>query len=427
VNDQSEQPRSDIQQVLNQERVSSRRRWVKVALILVVLLGLTAAGVQYFSGNNGRQVRYLSAEVTRGDMTVKVTATGTLQPVNQVEVGTEISGTVKSVLVDFNDQVKKGEVLARLDTDQLQAHLRQAEAEKALAQAKVKEAQATVVETTNKRKRAQELGRQGLNTQEERDAAQAAYLRAEASMASARAQVVQAQAQVDSDRTALSKAEIRSPINGIVLKRQIEPGQTVAASLQTPVLFVLAENLAQMELHVAVDEADVGEVKVGQPATFTVDAYPNRVFPATITQVRFAPETVEGVVTYETVLSLDNSELLLRPGMTATADIIVQQLHDALLVPNAALRFSPPSTQAETSRSSGGLLSSLIPHRPHSTNRRETTITPGSRQQVWILRDGQPTAINIKTGATDGRMSQVLEGDVHAGTRVLVDVVSTGK
>jgi HlyD family secretion protein len=305
---------------------------------------------------------------------------------------------------------------------------RQSQAALELAQAKVKEAEATVIETKNKLRRSRELATKGLCTPEECDAAQAAYARAEAALASAKAQVTQAKAQLDAERTALSKAQIHSPINGIVLKRQIEPGQTVAASLQTPVLFTLAENLAQMELHVAVDEADVGQVEEGQKATFTVDAYPDRTFPAVITQVRFAPQTVEGVVTYETILSVDNADLSLRPGMTATADIVVKQLKNAILVPNVALRFSPPIPKAQQAERRG-LVASLLPRRPRSSSedKRKNTSANKGQQRVWILRDSQPVAVPVKTGASNGQMTEILQGDIKPGMQVVVDTISTGR
>jgi HlyD family secretion protein len=392
---------------------------------LAVSALLFVGGYILLADDEGSAVKYQTALVVRGDLTVTVTATGVLEPVNQVEVGTEISGTVESVEVDFNYRVKKGQVLARLDTEQLEAKFRQSQASLALAKAKVKEAEATIVETRNKLRRAKELQKKGLCSQEDCDAAEATFARAEAVLASASAQVTQAQAQLDADKTALSKAVIHAPINGIVLKRSIEPGQTVAASFQTPVLFTLAENLTQMELIVAVDEADVGQVKEGQNATFTVDAYPNRAFPAEITQVRFAPQTVEGVVTYETILSVDNSDLSLRPGMTATAEIIVNEIPDAVLVPNAALRFKPPSTQ---SQSRTGPSFSLLPRRPHSTStdkRKDMSAANSNRQRVWVLREGNPVAVTVEIGASDSKMSQVLSGEIEPGQKVLVDYTRT--
>jgi len=207
------------------------------------------------------------------------------------------------------------------------------------------------------------------------------------------------------------------------LQRQIEPGQTVAASLQAPVLFTLAEDLAHMELHVAVDEADVGKVAEGQSALFTVDAYPERSFPARITQVRFAPQTLEGVVTYETLLLVNNSDLALRPGMTATAVITVQQLTDVVLVPNAALRFTPPLSKT-TQRSGGGIFGAMF-RRPAERRRSEAGGNAG--QKVWIVRDGQPTAVTVKTGASDGKFTELRGGEIQPGQQVIVDAISVKK
>lgn len=417
---------SDIGRLLGLGGRASARKSLAKWLGVAVALLLVAAIVVYLAWPEGAAVRYELSEVRRGELTVSVTATGVLEPVNQVEVGTEISGTVEAVEADFNDRVQVGQVLARLDTDQLEARLRQSQAALALAKAAVNEAEATVLETRNRLRRARELEKKGLCSQEECDAAQAAYARAQASLARARAQVLQAQAQVDAERTTLDKAVIRSPIDGIVLQRQIEPGQTVAASLQTPVLFTLAESLAQMELHVAVDEADVGQVSEGQQASFTVDAYPERTYPAVITEVRYAPQTIEGVVTYGTVLSVDNADLSLRPGMTATADIIVNEIDDALLVPNAALRFAPPERAVETD---GGLVSRLLPRRPRDTSRdkRKDLEAGAARQRVWTLRGGEPVAIPVKVGATDGQVTEVLSGDVQAGQSLLMDVLSAAR
>jgi HlyD family secretion protein len=262
---------------------------------------------------------------------------------------------------------------------------------------------------------------------EELDTAQAASDRALAELARSGAQVVQAQAALDAEAVLLSKATIHAPIQGIVLSRNVEPGQTVAASFQTPVLFTLAENLAQMELHVNVDEADVGQVREGQAATFAVDAYPDRQFPARITEVHFASLTVTGVVTYETVLSVDNSELLLRPGMTATADIVVERVDDATLVPNAALRFSPVAETEVPQAGQQSLLGRLFPRpqRGSAPNNRESREDPG-RPQVWVLRDDQPVAIPLTIGATDGISSAVVDGGIEPGTAVLVDTIDAG-
>jgi HlyD family secretion protein len=387
------------------------------------MLALIAAAAVLVMPDDENTVRFKTEQVRRGDLLVRVTATGTLQPVNQVEVGTEVSGTIESVAVDYNDRVVANGVLARLDTDQLDARLRQSQAALALAKARVLEAQATVTETANRLRRTSDLVAKKLSSAEELDTAAAAFARADAALAVARAQVDQAQAQVDSDRRAVEKAVIRSPIDGVVLERKVDPGQTVAASLQTPVLFTLAENLAQMELHVDVDEADVGSVAEGQTAEFTVDAYPARSFTARIEQVRFAPSSVEGVVTYETLLSVDNSDLLLRPGMTATAEILVLRFDDVLLVPNAALRFNPPK-RPDQRRSGGGLVSMLLPRPPQSP---KPTRVAEQGARIWVLRDGAPASVSIETGASDGILTQLVSGPLDAGTEVLVDFVSKGR
>ncbi len=403
----------------------ARRRRLGPWLAVLALIGLAGAGLSYFGTGKEQPVRYKTGEVRVGDLRVKVSATGKLEPITQVEVGTEVSGTIQAVEVDYNDRVKTGQVLARLDPDQSRAKLRQAEAALNLARARVQEAEATVTETANKLRRTRDLIAKHLSSPDELDTAAAASGRAEATLAVARAQVDQSQAQVDADRRTLDKTTIRSPIDGIVLKRQVQPGQTVAASLQTPVLFTLAENLAQMQLKVAVDEADVGQVAEGQGASFTVDAYPDRDFPATLTQVRYFPETVDGVVTYGTLLALDNADLSLRPGMTATAEVLVREVQGAVLIPNAALRFNPPKAAAP--KSSGGLVAMLLPRRtPEPKRIPEASKRAAKLGKVWVLRDGVPAQLEVRTGATDGISTQILGDTLAPGTQVLVDVERRG-
>jgi HlyD family secretion protein len=368
-------------------------------------------------------------EVQRGDLTVIVTATGTLQPTNEVDVGSELSGIIKSVEADYNDKVKVGQVLARLDTSKLDAEVTQSKAALESAKAKVRQMQATVKETESKLiqlQKVRELSSNKVPSQLDIDAAEAAFERAKADEASAVAAVSQAQATLETYQTDLSKADIRSPIDGIVLTRSVEPGQTVAAAFQAPVLFTLAEDLTKMELHVDVDEADVGQVKEGQDATFSVSAYQNRTFQARIIQTRYGSQTVDGVVTYETVLKVDNSDLSLRPGMTATADITVEKVENAILVPSAALRFTPP-VQKEQTQSSGNLLGKLLPHPPSQSKQREEVSTDKTRQRVWVLQDGQPVAVPVAVGATDGVSTEVLKGEIEPGTAVIVDTVSAEK
>ena len=419
---------SETEKILTGERRKSRRRrfWFWAALSTSAAAAVVLFLV-FYAGGDRAGFQYVTEEARRGDITVTVTATGTLEPVTQVEVGIEVSGTIETVKADFNDRVKKGELLAMLDTEKLEAQAQQSEAALELARAKLVEAQATVLEKTSdldRVRRVRELTGGKVPSLQDLDSAEATVKRALAGEANARAQISEAEARLGVDRTNLEKAAIRSPIDGIVLKRQIEPGQTVAASLQTPVLFILAENLTQMELHVAVDEADVGQVREGQRAAFTVDAYPDRTFPAVITEARYSPQTVEGVVTYETVMSVDNSDLSLRPGMTATAEIIVNELKDVVLVPNAALRFTPPDEQAQEKR---GFMESLLPGPRRRAVKRQAGADKNAGQRVWTLREGAPVALPVRTGATDGRMTELVSGEVEPGVELLVDTVSAGK
>ncbi|HSH12936.1 MAG TPA: efflux RND transporter periplasmic adaptor subunit, partial [Desulfurivibrionaceae bacterium] len=252
---------------------------------------------------------------------------------------------------------------------------------------------------------------------------------ARANEAMLQANIAEAEANLKVDQTNLEKAIIISPINGVVLKRTVEPGQTVAASLQAPVLFTLAEDLAKMELHVDVDEADVGQVKAAQLATFTVDAYPERTFPARISQVRYGSKTVDGVVTYETLLEVDNSDLSLRPGMTATANITVKELHDALLVPNAALRFVPPAKTEGSNkkeRNEASVLSRLFPRPRREPPVRKEINNKGSKraQRVWVVREGNLAQIPVTVGASDGTSTEITDGDLQPGQEVVVDSVT---
>jgi HlyD family secretion protein len=393
------------------------------ALVLVVV----SVGLVWITMGTADKVQYKTQAAERGNLTVTVTATGTLEPTNQVDVGIEVSGTIKTVEVDYNDRVKVGQVLARLDTSKLEAQVLQSTAALESARAKVLQTRATAQEAAIQLARLTQVWESTGGespAQHDLDVARAALERARADEASANAVVSQAQATLDANRTDLAKAVIRSPINGVVLRRSVEPGQTVAATLQAPVLFTLAEDLTQMELQVDVDEADVGQVRQGQQATFTVDAYPDRTFPARITLVRYGSETVAGVVTYKAVLKVDNSSLSLRPGMTATAAITVKQVENAVLVPNAALRFTPPAQEPAAPTGDGGILSKILPRPPSPVSFREEAKTAARRERVWTLRDGQLAAISIATGATDGIMTEVTGGEVEPGLALVVDIVS---
>ena len=402
-------------------------RWGAIALVAIV--------VAYFIfGRSGSdKPKYVTQDVTTGDLTVTVTATGNLEPRNQVDIGSELSGTIRTVTVDVNDEVKAGQVLTKLDTTRLEAHVLQAQSSLASAEARVLQSLAGLKEARANLARLQkvrELSNNKLPSQQDMDVAESAVAQGEGEEAAARAAVAQAKANLDAVKTDLSKTDIKSPINGVVLVRSVEPGQTVASSLQAPVLFTLAEDLKKMELHVAVDEADIGSVEVGQDASFTVDAFPNRQFHAKITRVDFASNNTQksssgsssssgsgssatstGVVTYETVLEVDNSDSLLRPGMTATAEIVTTSIQDATLVPNAALRFTPTGADAPgapNAQQSRGPLSALMPTMPRRMFGGGQQRGGGRMGRVWVIEDGKPALAIFKPGATDGRMTQVL-------------------
>jgi len=432
MNSISKENNSDINRTLNINSKSGRSkqlvRWIAWLLIAIVA---AFAVIKFGTGNNADKMEYKTETVQRGNFIVSVTATGTIQPTNQVEVGSELSGTIRTVEADYNDIVKVGQVLTRLDTSRLEAQVQQSKASLEAAIAKVRQVQATVKETGNsldRLKRVGELSSNRLSSQHDIDAAEAALERALADETAARASVSQAEANLRIVQTDLSKAVIYSPIKGVVLKRSVEPGQTVAASLQAPVLFTLAEDLTKMELHVDVDEADVDKVKKGQKATFTVDGYPDRAFTAQITQVRFGSKIVSGVVTYETVLNVDNSDLLLRPGMTATAGIVVNKIENAVLIPNAALRFTPPTKDTETSPGNSSIIGKLFP-RPRSPQTKQKTETKSGRKKsrVWTLKDGRLSGISVVTGESNGIMTEVTGGDIEPGMKVVIDTIRTGQ
>ncbi len=406
--------------------INRLKRWIFLALALLVI-GTIA--IVFVTRGTSTVTQYKTEEVRRGNLTIIVTATGTLQPTNKVEVGSELSGTIKTVEADYNSKVKIGQILAKLDTTKLEAQLTQSRAALESAKAKTLQAEATVTETRAKLSQFQkvrELSDGRVPSQSEMDAAQASFERAKADLANSLAAVSQAQASVKANETDLSKSVIKSPINGIVLTRAIEPGQTVAATMTTPVLFTLAEDLTQMELHVNVDEADIGKVQEGQKATFTVAAYPNRTFDAQIIQTRFGSSTTSGVVTYETVLKVNNRDLALRPGMTATADMTVQKIENAVLIPSAALRFEPPVK--EEKKSSGGLVGAILP-RPPRPGAKQPDQTTGNKkeQQVWILKDKQPTPVSVRVGSTNGGLTEVMDGDIQPGMAVIVDIAARTK
>lgn len=433
------QPEQDLDEFLGVEPSSPRAalfRRIGIGLAVVVVLIILWRLI--WGGDD--KAAYATRPVERGDLTVVVSATGNLAPTNQVEVGSEQSGTVVEVYVDNNDRVRKGQLLAKLDPSRLQDSVNQARAGLTSALAGVEQAEATAMQARATLRRQENVWRLSggkVPSATELDVARADAARAAAGVSTARAGVDQARATLSSAETALSKAFIKSPVNGQVLSRSIEPGQTVAASLNAPVLFTIAEDLRQMRLEVKVDEADVGQVRKGQKATFTVDAFPGRTFPAVIERVDVGANATDsgssasggstatatsGVVAYTARLTVSNAQGVLRPGMTATADIITTEKKNALLVPVAALRFSPDRKAA----ASGGGLTSVLAPRPmrRSGNRadREASIGRGSKQTVHVVADGgsKPEPVEITVGESNGSQAEVTGGKLAEGAQVVI-------
>ncbi|NOS90266.1 MAG: efflux RND transporter periplasmic adaptor subunit [Methylococcaceae bacterium] len=402
-----------------------KRHWLMLSLLTLAIAGLC---LWWYKNQQPKIVNYQTERVRRGDLVVTVSATGTLAPVKEVQVGIEVSGTIKSVLVDYNDRVTVGQVLAVLDTTRLEAQALQSASALTSARAKVTVAAATLQEADIKLARLNEvktLSGGKVPAPYDLDTAKAAYARAKADLASAKAVVEQAQGALNVNRTDVIKAVIHSPINGVVLERSVEPGQTVASQFQAPVLFKLAEDLTKMELQVDVDEADVGLVQEGQDATFTVDAYPDRSYPAKITQVRYGSVTKDGVVTYKTVLSVDNSELSLRPGMTATALLTVKKKSQVLLVSNAVFRFVPPAAPSTEKKSSSSLLGAMLPRAPRPKAPVAANANANSKsQQVWQTGAGGLTALTVVKGETDGVDTELVSG-VLEGAALVTGIEAT--
>jgi len=400
-----------------------RRAWPW--LLAAALLGATG-GWWWWQGRQAERAApvYTTEAVARGSLVLKVTANGTVQPTRTINIGSELSGTVRRVLVDVNDRVKKGQVLVELDTAKLQDQVKRSQATLASARAKVQQTAATIAEARASLGRLEEVARLSggkVPSAAELDTARATLTRALADDAAAQAGVQDAQAALSTDQTNLGKAAITAPADGVVLTRSVDPGNAVAASLQAVTLFTIAEDLTKLRLWVYVDEADVGNVKLGQAATFTVAAFPRRSFPAAISRVGFGSTITENVVTYLTYLDVDNTDLALRPGMTATATIVAAKHDDVLLVPNTALRFTPGTAAAPQAK--GGLLQSMTPRMP-GANRRPGSATPGSTagaRQVWVLEDGraEPVAVPVVPGISDGQMTEITGGGLKPGMRVI--------
>jgi len=414
---------TDIDEFLGQPPRSRWRRWRKWIFIGVPLLIVLLLLSRCF--RPAPPVHYATAPVEKHDLMVTITATGNLAPTVQVTVGSEESGLIDKVYVRNNDRVVKGQPLARLDLSRLRDSLVQSKASLAAALATVAQNRATIAQakaTLGRQEQVYKLSGGKVPSQTELDTARADYARAAANLLQAQAQVAQARASVSTNETSLSKGTIYAPVTGVVLSRLVEPGQTVAATFNVAPLFTIAEDLSKMKLQVKVDEADVGELHTGEPATFTVDAYPNQTFPAAVTRVDLGanatpmvnstgttPTSTTNVVAYTAELTVSNPKLLLKPGMTATASIVTDSVKNVLLVPNAALRFTPPSAQAKKGIFGGP------PELPKNAD-----VSRGARQQVWVVgADGSPKPITVTVGHSNGSLTEVRGAGLHPGLQVI--------
>jgi len=394
--------------------------------VVAVIAAVAAAGVWYFGfADKVKAPTYRTVEITRGPLEVTVVANGTVNPVRTVSIGSELSGIVRKVNVDVNSVVKAGDVLIELDDSNLKANVNQAKASLASAKASLAEAQATLVEAEAKMRRYEELNKSSggrLPSRTELDVQRATVLKSKAGVQSALAAIDDAQATLDTRLTDLSKSQIKSPVDGVVLTRSVEPGYAVAASLQAVELLTVATDLRELELEVDVDEADVGQVKEGQDATFTVASYPNKRFPAKLTKVAYGSTTsTDNVITYTAYLDVKNPQLELRPGMTATATINTAKSENALLVPSTALRFKPV-VNLDSQKSGVGIM--MPPHRPRGTKTaKEVSLAQYQRNQTVYVVDekGNAKPVEIVTGLTNGRMTEVISGPLQAGDKVITD------
>lgn len=427
TNNSAGQP--SVDEFLGTKPVPRWRRWMKFWLPGLVVL-LLVLGIAQCTGE-APAPDYITTAVTQESLALSVTATGNLRPTNQVEVGAEVTGPLDSVLVDVNDRVTKGQVIAVINTEIIDQQIAQSRANLNAARAALAQAQAVLNIDKVQLARLEEVRRLSdgrVPSQIELEQAEAAVERDRAAVASARANIEAAEALLKGNLTTRTRAVIRAPVTGVVLARRVEPGQTVVASFNTVTLFVIAEDLSAMQLRVSIDEADVGQVRSGQQATFTVDAYPGRRFPAVLERVDLASSSTTqaaaggaaapsaSVVSYEARLTVQNSDGLLRPGMTATATIATRNTGNAMLVPNAALRFRPETEE----EADGGVFNPQI---GLEDGKQQASIGEGSRQQVQVLQaDGTLKSVEVVTGRSDGRRTVVRSQNLKPGMKVVTGI-----
>ncbi|MBM4264478.1 MAG: efflux RND transporter periplasmic adaptor subunit [Deltaproteobacteria bacterium] len=409
-------------------------KFKKTIIAAVLLLAAGGAGYAYWTMNAApKEPPYLTAPVSRGNVRQVVSSTGTLQAVVTVQVGTQVSGTIEKLNADFNSKVKAGQVVAQLNQDKFKASVDQAKANVLSAQATHARNKVTAADTLRTLERNRELRKRDVMAQSELDASQTAYDAAMAQLQVSQAQISQAQAALNQTTVDLNNTVIKSPVDGLVISRNVDVGQTVAASLSAPTLFSIANDLTRMEVHTNVDEADVGNIREGQDVTFTVDAHAQRRFRGKVHQVRNAPQVVQSVVTYIAVVRINNKELLLKPGMTANVQFLVAQKEDTLTIPNIALRFRP----SEEKDAAQDLLKQEQQRVGGRISQRRTSRGGGSGTgggegrrvrdvKVYVLKDGKAQPLDVKVGITDGSKTEVVEGPLDENAKVIIGLGSTG-
>ncbi|RZV13114.1 efflux RND transporter periplasmic adaptor subunit [Aliarcobacter butzleri] len=392
------------------------RKFIYIATAIVSFLAIVLFFI--FNGNNkSNKIEYITKKVTQGDLSVVVSTTGNLNPTNSVEIGIEVSGTLKEIFVDFNDEVKAGQILAKIDTVKLQSQVDSSTAALAIAVANQKESQVLLNNKKTLYDRTLNMYKNSggkYPSKNELDDTRFSYEAAIESLEAAKAKVLQSQSNLKTDKQNLEKASVKSSIDGIVLNREVEVGQTLAATMSAPKLFTIAKDLTNMDLIVSIDEADVADIKKDLPVTFTVDAYPNKVFNGKVKQVRLNPVDTNGVVTYETVVSVDNEDLLLKPGMTATAKIITKESKNKLLIPNGALRFKP---KMQEQKNGGVNLVGPNMNRPANVAR---DLSKKELSPIFILENNQPKRVMVKVLDSDGKLTSIESEELKVDDEVII-------
>jgi HlyD family secretion protein len=391
-------------------RISSPR-WIWI----LVLAAVAGAAAFFIFRKETPRIQYRSTPLERGDITAKVTASGILSALVTVQVGSQVSGRVQAIFADFNSKVKKGQLIAKIDPLLFEAAIRQADANRSAALGNLEKARAQELEARRQYERLKPLAERKLLSASELDTAEANWVGAKAQIRSAQGALAQAEAALYQARINRQYTNIYSPINGIVISRNVDIGQTVAASLQAPTLFVIAEDLAKMQVDTSVAEADIGKITTGMETIFTVDAYPNERFRGTVRQVRNAAQSVQNIVTYNAVVDVANPDLKLKPGMTANVTFILGEKNDVLRVPTTAFRFTP--SFAKPGGGAGGEAS----HDKGSARRPRAS--RDEARKVWVLKDKAvaPAPVTVQTGITDGVYSELVSGDLHEGDRIVTD------